>query len=578
MLQAENPFNFFDWNVSVGGGAAGGGGNAGGDDDDDFGDFKFVPAASSVNNHRHAGPAPPPLGPSPSNSDDEWGDFVDCFPSDSFPAAPLSLDPFPGTSIIDPSGTNQSPRDPKPTSPVGGVSSRPIPLSIFGEDEPVLWEEASMPVLERSVVDSGMSPSHFSKENPPIAFKDLIANLYSQTEQMKQVVLEANLSGRVSDDEGDSDDKDWEFKDAFSDNRLDNHEVDTSLGGVHIETGSASSRDEDEESNFRDFFVLYFRLKEVGRKYVLQHLDALENERKAANLSHDQATALALNQEIQAGYAMLQEEEKSLSTGSFEDHPLRNAGEVELLRAINDLQFQELELLYCLSEKILAAKDSLGSALALFKHTTSMLCIMTLATVHEQLAYVSAWSKIISTCSKELHHGASIWRRAQENQVDKEILDDTQGVRYFLSLGEVYRISEVLKVTCELYKPWLLLNRGIYGDMTTLLKECSSQWNGAGLKETVNRICCPNLQDEENKRALLESIESLHRVDIHSVQSSMLRRPLHLCRLSLLPLDCLNGMESVLWNGQQFFLKLANLWANLISPECPRLPQIHLGK
>lgn len=56
-----------------------------------------------------------------------------------------------------------------------------------------------------------------------------------------------------------------------------------------------------------------------------------------------------------------------------------------------------------------------------------MLCIMTLATVHEQLAYVSAWSKIISTCSKELHHGASIWRRAQENQVDKEILDDTQG-------------------------------------------------------------------------------------------------------------------------------------------------------
>lgn len=33
----------------------------------------------------------------------------------------------------------------------------------------------------------------------------------------------------------------------------------------------------------------------------------------------------------------------------------------------------------------------------------------------------------------------------------------------------------------------------------------------------------------------------------------------------------------VVWNGDHYFLTLANLWANLISIDPPNLPHVHAG-
>lgn len=35
-----------------------------------------------------------------------------------------------------------------------------------------------------------------------------------------------------------------------------------------------------------------------------------------------------------------------------------------------------------------------------------------------------------------------------------------------------------------------------------------------------------------------------------------------------------SGLRLVVWNGEHYFLTLANLWANLISCDSPKLPRI----
>lgn len=52
---------------------------------------------------------------------------------------------------------------------------------------------------------------------------------------------------------------------------------------------------------------------------------------------------------------------------------------------------------------------------------------MTTGTLQEQKMYVSLWSEMVSACILELKHGASIWNKAVEKQVQIQLLSEPQG-------------------------------------------------------------------------------------------------------------------------------------------------------
>ncbi|CAI0551358.1 unnamed protein product [Linum tenue] len=50
--------------------------------------------------------------------------------------------------------------------------------------------------------------------------------------------------------------------------------------------------------------------------------------------------------------------------------------------------------------------------------------------------------------------------------------------RYFLAVGEIYRVSEVVPSTARLYKPWILLEQTDSISFSTIMSECCSLWSG----------------------------------------------------------------------------------------------------
>ncbi|KAJ0013596.1 hypothetical protein Pint_19898 [Pistacia integerrima] len=199
--------------------------------------------------------------------------------------------------------------------------------------------------------------------------------------------------------------------------------------------------------------------------------------------------------------------------------------------------------LEAIDREIQAEKDW-RSAIELLKHAASTSKILKLGSREEQCSYVSTWFKMVSVCAQELRHGALIWKQSLEKNVSSQLLSDPRGKQYILALGEIYRVVEVLGSSAKLYKPLMLLSSADPTGMFTLLSECFTLWSSSGLDEAIGSIS--DLTDPT-------------------------------CRLSLLAAGTMPDMKMVVWNGEHYFLPLANLWANLVATDPPNVPRLHVG-
>lgn len=67
------------------------------------------------------------------------------------------------------------------------------------------------------------------------------------------------------------------------------------------------------------------------------------------------------------------------------------------------------------------------SAVELLKDAAATLRIFKLGSREEQSSYLTTWYKIVSICSQELKHGASIWKQSVHKNVHDQILSSPQG-------------------------------------------------------------------------------------------------------------------------------------------------------
>ncbi|KAL3814695.1 hypothetical protein ACJIZ3_015963 [Penstemon smallii] len=442
----------------------------------------------------------------------------------------------------------------------------PFPLSIFGNEESKL--DDSSYIEDTFVHQSTSDPKSSLTPTPVISVNDLISSLYSQAEQPSissvkiPTKFELNFSNEVSssnqeNDDDSLDDNSWDFKDAFSQTE------------IYNETSCNSFADPSISSKLKlnDCLDFYSKLKEELCLVAKCHFDSLKQSRSNAAVSGEDARIEALDSDLQLVRKELEQINILFEEQDSQDPPLGDRHLNELIEALLEPQFQILESEYQLSEKLLLVEKDLLSATELLRHTNTMLKILNIRTSEEQSTYISIWSDMISVCAQELRHGALIWNQAMEKSVQSHLLSERQGCRFILALGEIYRVVVVLGASAKLFKPWTLTCSLDSSGMYILLEECHTVWSNSGLEEALSNVSA----------SLFDSIKHIRGLDALALQNCVFAEKDSLCWLSILTARVAPGLKMIMWGEEQCFVTLANLWANLISCNPPKLPRLNIG-
>ncbi|CAJ2628679.1 unnamed protein product [Trifolium pratense] len=504
-----------------------------------------------------------------------------------------------------------------------------LPLSIFGDDMPDTNEHS---VSQDLSPYPPVSPTHNNLNNPGsnLSINDLIWTLYSQTENKtspnatpkasgNETFGSPELSGSNLDNSDDFDDDFGDFKDASPEttftqesaqNTSFNHPTEfnenglqTSLKVLNSDLINGNDGFEDDSWEFKDAIsrtggqdqastidhrdlltqlstelelsdcVEFFsNLKDELCSELLFHLQNLKKAQDVAAQSGEEAKVKALEVEIQEFSEILHQHHMSVPVEYLsENYSPRNVNFDELLKVLKEPKFLPLESEYQLPSRLAMAETDIKSAMELLKDAVSTLRILKLGSGEEQSNYLTIWSKIAFVCSQELKHGAYIWTEAVKKNVHDQLLSIPKGVQYVHALGEIYRVVEIVRVSAKLHKPWMLSGSIDRTSLFALLGECNSLWLASGLEEALSSISNHNNFDVDGiSRELVQSIKYIHELDEHALQSHVISGEETMCQLSALPADCLPGLNFATWNGKPCFVKLANLWLNLISSDPPK--------
>ncbi|CAN6362241.1 unnamed protein product [Urochloa humidicola] len=341
------------------------------------------------------------------------------------------------------------------------------------------------------------------------------------------------------------------------------------------EMSSSFETDENHSSRSTSDCILiefYHRLREESLAVIFRHVKDLQEAQKISTLSDENSRATAIGREIQEIYDKLNE--PSLAKGfCTEEHP-RDVSIRELLKCIKEEQLKDFEQEYCLAEKISQATEDTSVAVELYKHCVSTLCTLELASKEEQDDYVGAWYSMLLLCAEELQHGAAIWQESCHANVCDQVI--SEGGHYFITLGEIYRVAQILYFSLQCFKPWVLADPGMLSKMMACLDRCSNTWT-SGLQMALKMVVDSNCLDASVAKALMESINKINELDVPSLQNFLPTNETA-CRLSLLPPSIALGMKLVMWNGNRYIVKVANLWANLVASYPPQLPHTTIFK
>ncbi|KAF9606430.1 hypothetical protein IFM89_025119 [Coptis chinensis] len=510
------------------------------------------------------------------DSDGSFSDFKDAFPTTE--ALDRSFEQKEESNISDQSGVEMKDLSANGIQGNGKESDNirgALPLSIFSDgkqdsDEPLHVLSYKPTLSVKNGINSQIS-------SPNLSLNDLIYDLYSKADNVPSIgspehtgngssLDQTGLKSDLANVDDDFDESSWEFRGAPLET-----EVESSFPLGDLEYLSQKLPTESEITSFAEF---YSSLKEESSLIILHHIDGLKSAQKVAELSGEDAKAEALHKEIQTACKKLFQENMVSEEVYLKEHPPTNV--VKLLAAMEEPNFQVLESEYQLSHRISLAAQNLTSAIWLLEHALSVIKILNLGAKEDHFNYATTWSRMVSVCAQELKHGAIIWKQSLQRNLDKQILSKSQGQQYILAIGEIYRVVKILRVSVTLYKPWILSTLPEHLGIFASLEECMSIWSESGLDDalwslshTVGSGC------DGSGEALLESLKSIHNLidrDVLSLQN--ISPPESTCRLSLMSLKMVPDMKSVVWNGKHYFLTLANLWANLISRDPPKLALI----
>ncbi|OAE31938.1 hypothetical protein AXG93_4485s1250 [Marchantia polymorpha subsp. ruderalis] len=322
---------------------------------------------------------------------------------------------------------------------------------------------------------------------------------------------------------------------------------------------------------------------------ALLEFQALQEDCSRALESGDKEKASVITTKIEAAHAKLvkpqewhrwqkrQRHENGLKHGSTLMVPkLTHEDMMSLLGGTSDPRGEYFRSHFQSDEIDSLAKKDLRAAAEQHTRALEAFQLLISATVQEQLLYVKAWSALASSCASELELGMIFWQRAVQAQSQSHLLTHRQGRNYFAALGQVYSVFLVLEATVRLHAPWLEVAGEKGKAVNRLIDECRTCWLGSGLKDAVYWALSDANESLPSTRTSWQGILDLSiAVNIASLKHTK-GEVQPVCGLSLLPMKTLSGMASVEWGGRQYYLPLANMWANCVENEPPRLPILGL--
>lgn len=496
-----------------------------------------------------------------------------------------------GECVNTASGKLESPvvyaSSPVDTVSVEGISSHSVQSNteLFGNDDQDL-ESSVWEFKDAFSQHHGKEVSRIScRQECSVANSNDIGDMLSATEMTydDSVPLNTNLFGNNDDD---FDSSGWEFKDAFSEPNYKTTVHDFGINGGHVldQSDHLTVPSEASDDKLKELAVFYTKLRAESHLFALTHLSSLEESLLAASKSNNIEAAATITNEIQSAKKKLGEANDLLKQCKIEEHQFKYASIEAMLEYLPHSSLHAFESVFNLSVLISSAKEDLRTAVDLYIHTVFVLILIS-TSVKDQSAYLNVWATMISVCATELEHGFNVWSRALDANVNMDILTHPQGKSYFASLIEVFRVSEILRSSVKLYRPWMLLNPDQEKYISLNLTNCMVTWIESGLKEAVcNSLANYNVENPLSSTALkniddiLKGVESMEQIHLANALFSSARENQQVCTLSLLPANIFEGFKIADWSGQYYFLPLANLWANCVSCEPPQLPIIEFSR
>eukprot|EP01018_Ginkgo_biloba_P029989 Gb_34045 [translate_table: standard] len=421
------------------------------------------------------------------------------------------------------------------------------------------------------------------KQELPIVDGNCLVDLLNDTETTSD---RAQLTTDIfyNNEDEDLDSSGWEFKDAFTESNSKSSAHQFGLNGECVfDCGNqAADSSEANDDKLRDVVAFYAKLRAESHSLTLAHLSFLEESLSVATEQNNVDEAATITKEIQAARDKFGNANDCPEQYKLEEHQFKNATVEEIFELLHHhSSLLPFESEFHLADLISSAKENVQAAVNLYRHTVSVLRILGSASIQEQSAYLTIWGTITSACAAELQHGLKVWSQASDANVQMDILVHPRGKGYFASLREVFRVSEILRASVKLYRPWILLNSNQAKSISVNLKNCTTAWVESGLKEVVLNALPTNdsgdhvyLTSWKSMDQMLETVELLKQMLLVDALSSAIGEKQPVCRLSLLPIQISDDLKAVDWCGQRYFLVLANLWANCVSCKPPQLPGI----
>ncbi|GJN28322.1 hypothetical protein PR202_gb16431 [Eleusine coracana subsp. coracana] len=507
------------------------------DDDFDFGDFTFASAPL-------ADPQPAAF----AAFDDDWGDFV---------ASPLGSNTEAASSA--------PPTPPTATSTASWEKPRgPLPLSLFGADdqeEDGREEEEGPAAPPPTATAHQRAPSFTSGGSRPADLKDLIAGLYGSEPPSSASAsgADAGVQEEAEDNDGFGD-VGWEFKAATL-------EPASLAGSVH---GDGAGKNEDVSKSLRNnqedwssFTSVNGKLNHVHTTDFVGNHEFTEECLNSSYSATNNSSILNLYKvsELPAATYITQNSVESTqsSSGLFLNNEMKAQSS-----ALSDERSKAVAI-----EGEIQVTENVNVAVELYQHSLLILHTLELASKEERCNYVHAWYSMLLSCAQEMQRGATVWEESCRTNVSDQVI--SEGGHWFIALGEIYRVAQILYFSLQYFKPWVLADPGILSKMLAPSESCNNAWTG-GLRTALTLVAESPRLDTSVAKALMESIKQINELEVSSLQRILPDNEV-VCRLTLLPASLIQGMKVIMWNGDRYFIKAANLWANRVSSDPPKLSQ-----
>lgn len=113
------------------------------------------------------------------------------------------------------------------------------------------------------------------------------------------------------------------------------------------------------------------------------------------------------------------------------------------------------------------------------------------------------------------------------------------GAHYFIALGEIYRVAQILHISMLSFKPWVLADPGMLSKMLVCWNSCVNSWT-SGLGMALTMVVDSKNLDAPVAKVLLESIIKIDEIEVATLQCSLPNSKMT-CRHTLLPTSVLPG-------------------------------------